>query len=68
VGIAPFGLSFDGANIWVANNGSNTVTKVRTSSGAVLGTFSVGAAPRGVAFDGANVWVANFGSTTVSKL
>ena len=27
-------LAFDGANIWVANEGSNTVTKLRASDGA----------------------------------
>jgi len=28
VGIQPQGIAFDGANIWVTNNGSNTVTKL----------------------------------------
>ena len=36
------GVAFDGANIWVANGGSNTVTKLRASDGALQGTFSVG--------------------------
>jgi hypothetical protein len=27
VGASPFGVAFDGANIWVTNNGSNTVSK-----------------------------------------
>jgi len=35
---------FDGANIWVANNVSNNVTKLRASTGTVLGTFAVGTA------------------------
>ena len=57
VGNSPFGVAFDGANIWVANAGSNYVTKLRASDGAVLGTFTVGSVPTGVAFDGANIWV-----------
>ena len=43
----PFGIAFDGANIWVANSGSNSVTELRASDGANLGTFSVGGGPLG---------------------
>lgn len=68
VGTNPVGIAFDGANIWVANNGSNNVTKLRASDGANLGTFAVGAEPYNVAFDGANVWITNRGSNNVTKL
>ena len=68
VGNGPQGVAFDGANIWVANYGSNNVTKLRASDGATLGTFSVGTSPNGIAFDGANIWVTNYGSNNVSKL
>jgi len=79
VGSLPFGVAFDGANIWVANLGSNTVTKLRASDGTCNGvanppgsnvsacSFAVDLVPGGVAFDGANIWVTNFGSDTVSK-
>jgi hypothetical protein len=33
-----------------------TITELRASDGAVLGTFSDTSGPDGVAFDGANVW------------
>ncbi len=68
VGTNPVGVAFDGANIWVANRGSNNVTKLRASDGTLLGTFDAAVAPVGVAFDGANIWVTSFGSNTVSKL
>src|SRR5271165_1916283 len=68
VGSGPQGVAFDGANIWVANSGSDNVTKLRAADGANLGTFSVGIRPQGVAFDGANIWVANNGSADVTKL
>ena len=64
----PAGVAFDGINIWVANQGDNTVSKLRASDGAPLGTFTVGTFPYGIAFDGANIWVANQFSDTVSKL
>ncbi len=64
----PFGLAFDGANIWVANNSANTVSRLRACDGANLGTFEVGTFPEGVAFDGANIWVTNFGGNSVTWL
>ena len=68
MGTNPSGIAFDGANIWVTNCGSNNVTKLRASDGAVLGTYAVGTSPAGIAFDGANIWVANSGSNNVMKL
>ena len=68
VGNIPIGIAFDGANIWVANSSSSTVTKLRASDGETLGTFVVGGPPAGVAFDGANIWVSNFDGHSVCKL
>ena len=68
VGHQPIGVVYDGANIWVANSGDNTVTKLRASDGMLLGTFSVGDTPQEMAFDGANIWVANFFSDNITKL
>jgi DNA-binding beta-propeller fold protein YncE len=53
---SPYGIAFDGENIWTANNGEGTVTKLRASDGEHLGTFTVGKGPIGVVFDGANIW------------
>ena len=49
VGPFPFGLAFDGAHMWVANNSGNSVSKLRACDGASLGTFAVGTFPEGVA-------------------
>src|SRR5678815_2049405 len=68
VGPFPFGLAFDGAHIWVANNSGNSVSRLRACDGASLGTFAVGTFPEGVAFDGACIWVTNFGSDNVTRL
>jgi len=67
-GGGPYNVAFDGANIWVTNNGSKSVSKLRASDGKTLGTFAVGNIPIGIAFDGANIWVANSSSGTVTKL
>ncbi|HEX8817707.1 MAG TPA: hypothetical protein VF753_19610 [Terriglobales bacterium] len=58
-------MTFDGANMWVANTYSNTVSKV-SPAGVVLATFP-SSHPNGIAFDGASVWVANDGAGTLSK-
>lgn len=69
----PRSIVFDGANIWVANFMSNTLTKM-SFSGAILGTFPAGPLPSNVAyngfnqtypmrvaFDGTNIWVTDDG-------
>src|ERR1700686_5646417 len=61
----PYGLAFDGQNIWSANSGEGTVTKLRASDGAELGTFPAGHLATGVVFDGANIWGTNSGDNTV---
>ncbi|MFC1971050.1 YncE family protein [Chloroflexota bacterium] len=68
VGSVPYGICFDGANIWVANYGSNDVTKLQASDGSVLGTYAVGTFPWGICFDGANIWVVNQHPNDVTKL
>src|SRR6059058_2170088 len=50
VGNYPKFLVFDGANIWVTNTVDGTVTKLRASDGANLGTFPVGVDPTSITF------------------
>jgi DNA-binding beta-propeller fold protein YncE len=69
----PRGIAFDGANIWVVNQGYNlkvdgSVTKLNSANGATLGIFPVGHHPSTAAFDGANIWVDNTHDNTVNKL
>jgi YVTN family beta-propeller protein len=61
-------VAFDGTNIWVTNERSDTVSKIDPSTNLVTATVTVGDGPRGVAFDGNNIWVANTNSNTVSKI
>ena len=68
VGNSPQGVAFDGANIWVTNAGTNNVTKLLASSGAVVGTYPVGSFPDCVAFDGTNIWVTTQNDNGVSKI
>src|SRR5450432_482166 len=68
VGFEPTGLAFDGTNIWVVNQGDNTVSKLRAIDGANQGTFAVGGVPLQAAYDGINIWITNWASDTVTEL
>jgi uncharacterized protein (TIGR03437 family) len=67
VGTNPVAVAFDGANIWVSNASSNTITKLSASDGIIVGTYPV-TNPIGLVFDGVNIWVASGSNNTVTKL
>ena len=64
----PIGVIYDGANIWVTDNVSGSVDKLRKldSSGGIMLSVDVGSFPLFPAFDGTNIWVPNFNSNSVS--
>jgi YVTN family beta-propeller protein len=68
VGIAPTGVAFDGANIWVSNQGDGSVTVLQASNGQITETLALtkGASPYGIAFDGSAMWVANFNGSVAT--
>ena len=68
VGASPRGVAFDGEHIWVANNGSDTVSKINIASNAEVESVDVGLKPHGVAFDGAHIWVSNCEGQSVSRI
>ena len=69
VGVGPYGAAVDVyGNVWVVNQGTNTVTKLN-SSGGTIGTYAVGSTPQFVAADASgNVWVTNFYGHIITKL
>jgi hypothetical protein len=67
VGRRPEAMMFDGNNIWVANQQSDSIMKLRPSDGTNLGTFETGARPVALTYDGTHVWVANRMSNNVMK-
>jgi S-layer homology domain len=40
VGDGPIGVECDGADLWVVNDGSDTISRVRASDGRLLGTWT----------------------------
>src|SRR2546430_8988589 len=72
VGSNPTGVAYDSARgeIFVANQGSNTVSVISASTNAVVATVPVGFGSIGVAYDSARgeIFVANHFSNTVSVI
>ncbi len=68
VGLFPAFPTFDGANLWVPNHDSNSVSVVRASNGAVLATLTGNGLdePYSAAFDGQRILVTNFGPSANS--
>src|SRR5262249_38279171 len=61
----PVGILFDGANIWVTGDGTNTLQKLN-QFGFPIQAVNVGNGPSFPAFDGTNIWAPNFNDNTVS--
>jgi DNA-binding beta-propeller fold protein YncE len=61
----PFGILFDGSNLWVTDFNASMLRKV-DSSGVVVQNVTVGLNPRMSVFDGSNIWVPNAGGQSVS--
>jgi DNA-binding beta-propeller fold protein YncE len=68
VPVKAYGAICVGSTIWIANDGGNSVTKLRTTDGSVLRTIPVGLNPEAFAFDGSSVWVTNSRSQSVTKI
>jgi YVTN family beta-propeller protein len=72
VGSGPDGVAVDAAarTVYVANDGSGTVSVINEATGTVTATVPVGSFPDAVAVDAAarTVYVANDGSGTVSVI
>ena len=56
-GPCPTGLTFDGKNLWLADNFTDKIYKINPESGKVLKSFdSPGHHPEGLAWDGKYLW------------
>ncbi|HKF43147.1 MAG TPA: hypothetical protein VKG01_08610 [Thermoanaerobaculia bacterium] len=63
--IGPVGALYDGANVWMTDQGAGTLLKL-DGSGAIIQTVSTGSFPQHPVFDGTNIWVPNSVSGSVA--
>jgi hypothetical protein len=72
VGNLPFGIGFDGTNIWTANfgpPGSVSIITPQATTPYPVSTVTTGFTDlTGVLYDGAHIWVTDFGAGTLLKL
>jgi YVTN family beta-propeller protein len=64
VGSLPVSVSSDGTHVWVANEGAETVTELKASTGSIVRTITIpetGYAPDAISSDGTHVWVTSGG-------
>ncbi|MFQ6006544.1 MAG: choice-of-anchor Q domain-containing protein [Woeseia sp.] len=55
----PFGLTFDGTNLWHADRNTATIYEI-TRTGTIVSSFPApGPNPEGLAWDGTNLWLAD---------
>jgi hypothetical protein len=57
VGVSPFLVASDGADLWVANNTDGSVTQVQASDGRVMRTLTGATAAFGVLIAGGAIWI-----------
>ena len=62
------GIVSDGTNMWVANTGNDSVTRINEAVGTITDyALPAGTMPNGIAFDGHNIWTAD-GDGTITKI
>ena len=62
-------LAFDGLNLWSVDCDTGMLSKIRASTGTVVGKFAIGTQLVGLAYDGAYIWVSNQSAQgTVTKV
>ncbi len=64
---ATAGLTFDGTYLWNINYLDDTLYKI-TTSGEVVGTFSIPGYSSGLAWDGNNLWISNTKNNKIYKI
>ncbi|HYG80352.1 MAG TPA: hypothetical protein VD861_08200, partial [Pyrinomonadaceae bacterium] len=68
-GDGPFGIAFDGTDVWVSNFFSQSVMKLRRLDGALVGTYKTGDGPSAVYYHKAvGIIVVNNGSNNLMQL
>ena len=68
IGNGGYGIAVDQDAVWVANGGSNSVTRIRKSDDVVTAVMTGFSNPTGIAVDAASVWVVNTNGNSVSRI
>ncbi|MDI3311579.1 MAG: hypothetical protein QJR05_09180 [Thermoanaerobacterium sp.] len=65
----PYGLAWDGTNLWLAGGNTQKIYKLNPSTGAVISSFSSpDGYPFGLTWDGTNLWLVGRNTQKIYKL
>jgi hypothetical protein len=65
VGAYPLSVACDGADLWVANNGSDTISRVRASDGKLLQTWTGAIDAKAICVAGGRVYAAGISNSRI---
>jgi YVTN family beta-propeller protein len=68
VGTDPAAVTVTGSDVWVANSGDGTVSRINAAADKVVQTITVGNIPDAIASGPSGIWVANAGDATVDRI
>jgi hypothetical protein len=72
LGNNPTGITYDGQNLWTANNGTGpgtgSISRVYLDNGATTTFTTEFNQPVGILFDGVNLWVTDAGDTSLKRV
>ena len=68
VGADPAAVTVTGGDVWVANSGDGTVSRISAAANAVVQKISVGNVPDAIASGPSGIWVADRGDATVDRI
>jgi streptogramin lyase len=67
-GSSPSDLAWDGAHLWLADDGTDTVYKLDPSDGTVLSSFTSPGSPRGLVWNGTQLWHSDNGTRQLYRV
>ncbi len=67
-GSSPWGLTYDGTNLWNSDDNTEEVYKLSTTGSILSSFYTPGSSPGGMAWDGTNLWLAEDNSQSIYKL
>ncbi|MBN1560703.1 T9SS type A sorting domain-containing protein [candidate division KSB1 bacterium] len=67
-GSSPWGLTYDGTNLWNADDNRDRAYKLSTSGTTISSFATPSSSPAGMAWDGANLWLADDNTGKIYKL
>lgn len=67
-GTEPWGVDFQGDDIWITDTSDNSIKKIDRTGSVLISFAAPGSSPRGIAFDGTDLWVVDSAEARIYQL